>query len=65
MDWLHWLAVAGLALVSVATGGIVIRVIVLATEIQAAAVLLLVLLLVMVAIAVGARGRRWRQNPYW
>ena len=65
MDWLPYVALAALLVIATAIGGAAVRVLVLVGDLQAAATLGLVAALVALAVATGARGRRWRENPYW
>lgn len=65
MDWLRYAAIASLLAVGTAAGGSAVRLVVAAGDPRAAATAGLVALFLAVVIAAGARGRRWRQNPYW
>lgn len=65
MDWLRYAAIASLLAVATVAGGAAVRLVVVAGDPRAAATLGLVAVLLVAAIVAGARGRRWRHNPYW
>ncbi|MDZ7702659.1 MAG: hypothetical protein U5J98_11715 [Halobacteriales archaeon] len=65
MDWLKYAAIAGLLVVATLAGGAAVRLVVAAGNLRGAATLALVALLVVATALVGAKGRRWRSNPYW
>lgn len=65
MDWLRYIAIASLMVAATLAGGTIVRIVVAARDLRVTATLVLVALLVVVAVASGARGRRWRKNPYW
>lgn len=65
MDWLRYAAIVSLLVVGTLAGGAAVRVGIAAGDLRAVAVLGLVVLVLAVAVAIGARGRRWRRNPYW
>lgn len=65
MDWLRPFTGAALALVALLAGGTIIRLVIAAGDRRAAATLIPVLFFVMAVAIVGAKSRRWRQNPYW
>lgn len=65
MDWLRYAAIASLLAVATAAGGSAVRLAIATGDLRAAATVGLVALFLALAIAAGARGRRWRQNPYW
>lgn len=65
MDRLQVVAIASLLLVAIMAGGAAIRLVITAGDLRAAATLGLVVLVVAGAIFGGAKGPRWRDNPYW
>lgn len=65
MDWLRYTAIAALLVVATIAGGAAVRLAVAGSDLRAAATVGLVALFLIVTIAAGARGRRWRANPYW
>jgi hypothetical protein len=65
VDWLNYAAIASLLAVATVAGGSAVRLVVAAGDLRAAATVGLVAVFLAVAIAAGARGRRWRHNPYW
>jgi hypothetical protein len=65
MDWLRLATIVSLLAVAIAAGGSLVRLAIGLGDLRAAAVIGLVGLVLLGSIASGARGRRWRQNPYW
>jgi hypothetical protein len=51
--------------VALLAGGTIFRLVIAAGDRRAAATLIAVLYFVLTVAVGGAKGRRWRQNPYW
>lgn len=65
MDWLRAAAIVSLLVVAVAAGGSAVRLTAGLGDPAFAAVVAFVAVVLLGTVAAGARGRRWRQNPYW
>ena len=65
MDWLPYVALVALLVVATVIGGAAVRVVVALGDPRAAVTLGIVAVLVAAAVAAGAKGGRWRENPYW
>lgn len=65
MDWFRVAAVVSLLVVGLMVGGSAVRLGLAGADRRAAVSIALVGLLLVVAVRVGARSRRWRENPYW
>ncbi|MFB6353012.1 MAG: hypothetical protein ABEJ92_02900 [Halobacteriales archaeon] len=65
MDWLRPITVVSLLAVAVIAGGAGVRLAVAVGDPAIAASAAVVALFLLVSVVRGARGRRWRRNPYW
>lgn len=65
MNWLRPVSIVFVFLIAVLAGGSASRALFAVTEIEAAATFALLAGLLLATILAGAKGRRWRQNPYW
>lgn len=65
MDWLRTSSIVGLFIVAVLAGGAALRTVLVIGDLRAAATLVFVAVILVIAILTGAKGRPWRENPYW
>jgi len=65
MHWLSVVTICALVVAAVVAGGALVRLALDLGDLRVAAVVGFIVLCLLVAGAAGARGRRWRRNPYW
>lgn len=65
MDWLRAATVVSLLAVAVAGGGAAVRLVIAIGDLRAGLTVGLLTIAILAAFAAGARGPRWRENPYW